>query len=135
MPGLPVRELWLAKANWSGNERHFIAYRDKWANLLEASPSGKQIPLFVSWVHLFPAALEVLMWLDDEAEATDSDYLVSSRARNLMQHVTRDLEIAGIDVSPKRPAPGTAYLPIFAEALESILAMMRAGQLVRSRMG
>ena len=48
-----------------------------------------------------------------------------------MQQVTRDLEIAGIDVSPKRPASGTAYLPVFAEALESVLAMMRSGQLVQ----
>jgi hypothetical protein len=48
-----------------------------------------------------------------------------------MQHVTRDLEIAGIDVSPKHPAHGTAYLPIFAEAVESVLAMMRVGQLVQ----
>ena len=83
----------------------------------------------MSWVHLFPAALELIAWLDDEAEAKDSDYLVSSRARSLMQHVTRDLELAGIDVSSKRPAPGTAYLPVFAEAVASVLAMMHAGQL------
>jgi hypothetical protein len=118
----------VVKARWSGNERHFIAYRDKWATLLEVDPSGMQIPLFVSWVHLFPAALEIIAWLDDEAEAKDSDYLTSSRARSLMQHVTRDLEIAGIDVSPKHPVPGTAYLPVFAEAVESILAMMGVRQ-------
>ncbi len=121
----------VVKTRWSGNERHFIAYRDKWATLLEVGPSGEQIPSFVSWVHLFPAALEILTWLDSAAEANDSDYLISSQARGLMQHVTRDLEIAGIDVSPKRPAPGTAYLPVFAEAVESLLAMMRSGQLVQ----
>jgi hypothetical protein len=59
--------------------RHFTAYRDKWATLLDAGSSGKQIPLFVSWAHLFPAALQILTWLDDEAEAKDSDYLISSR--------------------------------------------------------
>ena len=121
----------VVKARWSGNERHFIAYRDKWATLLEVGPSGGQIPLFVSWVHLFPAALEILTWLDDAAEANDSEYLISSQARSLIQHVTRDLQMAGIDVSPKRPAPGTAYLPVFAETVESVLAMMRSGQLVQ----
>lgn len=125
----------VVKASWSGNERHFIAYRDKWATLLEASPSGRQIPLFVSWVHLFPAALEVLAWLDDEAQAKDSDYLISSRARSLIQRVTRDMEIAGIDVSPRRPAPGTAYLPMFAEVVQSILVMMRVGQLAQGADG
>lgn len=85
--------------------------------------------MFVSWVHLFPAALEILTWLDDAGEANDSEYLVSSQARRLIQHVTRDLEITGIDVTPKHPAPGTAYLPVFAEAVESVLAMMRSGHL------
>jgi hypothetical protein len=121
----------VVKARWSGNERHFIAYRDKWATLLEAGPSGQQIPLFVSWVHLFPAALEILTWLDDAAEANDSEYLISSQARSLIQHVTRDLEIAGLDVSPKLPAPGTAYLPVFAEVVELVLTMMRSGHLVQ----
>ena len=86
------------------------------------------MPSFVSWVHLFPASLAIIAWLDDEATSEDSEYLISSRARSLMQHVTRDLEIAGVDVSPKRPAPGTAYLSTFAEAVESVLAMMRVGQ-------
>jgi hypothetical protein len=119
-----------AKARRSGNARHFIVYRDKWAALLEIGRSGDQIPIFVSWVHLLPAALEILTWLDDQEQAKDSDYLISSRARNLLQHLTRDLEMAAIDTSPKRQALGTAYLPIFAETLASILVMMRVGQLV-----
>ena len=85
----------VVKARWSGNERHFSAVRDKWAPLLEVGTSGKQVPAFVSWVHLFPAALAIFAWLDDEAESGDSDYLISSRARGLMQHVTGDLDIAG----------------------------------------
>jgi hypothetical protein len=30
----------VAKARWSGNERIFLAYRDKWATLLEVGPSA-----------------------------------------------------------------------------------------------
>lgn len=115
------------KARWSGNKRHFIAFKDKWATLLEVGPSGKQMPSFVSWIHLFPASLTILAWLDDEAESNDSEYLLSSQARDLMKHVTRDLEITGIDVSPKRPAPGTAYLSAFAEVVELVLAVMGVG--------
>jgi hypothetical protein len=116
------------KARWSGNERHFIAYRDKWAALLDAGPSAGHMPSFVSWVHLLPAALEIMMWLDNEAESKDSEYLISSRARSLTQHVTRNLEIAGIDFSSERPVHGTAYLLAFAEAVESLLAILGAGQ-------
>jgi hypothetical protein len=116
------------KARWSGNERHFIAYRDKWATLLEVGPSAAYIPTFVSWVHLFPASLEVMDWLENEAETNDSEYLISSRARNLMERVTHDLEMAGLDVSPRHPAHGAAYLSTFADVVESILAKMGVEQ-------
>jgi hypothetical protein len=115
------------KARWSGNERQFITYRDKWATLLEVGPSAKYMPSFVSWVHLFPASLEIIEWLDNEADTEDSEYLISSRARSLMQHVSRNLEIAGVDFAQKRPAHGMAYLSTFAEAVESLLAMMGVG--------
>jgi hypothetical protein len=112
------------KARWSGNERHFVAYRDRWATVLGVGPSAEYIPSFVSWVHLLPASLEIVAWLDAEAEAKRSEYLVSSRSRELMEHVSHNLMMAGLDVSPKRPAHGSAYLSTFADTLESLLAMM-----------
>jgi len=46
------------KAAWAGNGRHFTAYRERWAPLLDlADPAD--MPSFVSWVHLLPAALEI----------------------------------------------------------------------------
>ncbi len=116
------------KARWSGNERHFVAYRDKWATLLDVGPSAEHIPSFVSWVHLLPASLEIIAWLDAEAERNDSEYLVSSRARELMEHVSHHLVMAGLDISPERPVHGTAYLPAFADIVESLLAMMGTEQ-------
>ncbi len=115
-------------AKWSGNERQFSADQDKWAALLEVGRTAKQMPAFVSWVHLLPASLAIIEWLEDVAESRDSEYLISSRARSLMEHVTRDLEIAGIDATAKRPSPGTAYLSVFEEAVESVLATLRVGQ-------
>jgi len=112
------------KARWSGNERHFIAYRNKWATLLEVGPSAEYMPTFVSWVHLLPASLEIRAWLEKEVETNDSEYLISSRARNLMERVTHNLEMAGLDVSSRRPAEGAAYLSTFADAVESLLAKM-----------
>lgn len=116
------------KARWSGNERHFVAYRDKWATFLEVGPSAEHIPSFVSWVHLLPASLEIIAWLDAEAERNDSDYLVSSRARELMERVSHHLMMAGLDVSSERPVHGAAYLSTFADIIESLLAMMGAEQ-------
>jgi hypothetical protein len=53
---------------------------------------------------------------------------ISSRARSLMEGVTRDLELAGVDVTLKRPSPGTTYLSAFADAVESVLTALRVGQ-------
>lgn len=118
----------VVKARWSGNERLFIAYRDKWTNLLEVGPSAKFMPAFEDWVNLFAASLQIVSWLDGEAEAMDSEYLTSSRARELMERVTPYLEAAGLDVRPSQPVHGAAYLSVFADNVEAILAKMGIGQ-------
>jgi hypothetical protein len=114
----------VVKARWSGNERVYLAYRNKWANLLEIGPSAEHMPAFVSWVHLFPPALAIMAWLDNETETTDSEYLISSRSRDLMERVAPDLEMAGIVSEPSRQLHGAAYLSTFADIVESLLAAM-----------
>lgn len=110
------------KATWAGNERHFTAYRDRWTQFLDFAEPG--MPSFVSWVHLLPAALQIIMWLDEKAGTTESDYLIASQARSLVNHITRDLEAAGIDISYRQPAHGTAYLSVFAEISRALLARL-----------
>ena len=110
------------KAAWSGNERHFTAYRERWALLLDLAGPG--MPSFVSWVHLLPAALQIIMWLDEKAGTAESDYLIASQARSLMSRITRDLEAAGIDIPHQRPAHGTAYVSVFAEISHALLARL-----------
>jgi hypothetical protein len=111
------------KAAWAGNERHFTAYRERWAPLLDlAGPAD--MPSFVSWVHLLPAALEIAIWLDEAAGTAESEYLIASQARRLMDRLTRDLEAAGIDLPRRQPAHGTAYLPVFAEISTVLLTRL-----------
>lgn len=113
------------KAAWAGNERHFTAYREKWAKLLDlAGPADT--PSFVSWVHLLPAALEIITWLDDKADSAESEYLIASQARSLMNRLARDLEAADIDIQQRQPAHGAAYLPVFADVSNALLARLRA---------
>jgi hypothetical protein len=117
------------KATWAGNERHFTAYRDRWALLLDlAGPAD--IPSFVSWVHLLPAALEMIVWLDEKAGTAESEYLIASQARSLMNRLARDLDAADIDIQHRQPADGTAYLPVFVETSNALLARLGAGKLV-----
>ena len=65
---------------------------------LGIEPSAAHIPSFVPWVHLLPSLVEVLLWLEREAQAGDSAYLTASRA-----------------------LPGAAYLPAFAELVDALL--------------
>jgi hypothetical protein len=118
----------VVKARWSGNERVYIAYRNKWAELLEAGPSGEYLPRFVSWVHLFPPCLEIMSWLESEAETADSEYLISSRARDLIERVTADLESAGLAFPLSRPLPGAAYLSVFADTVDLLLGKLGVEQ-------
>lgn len=78
-------------AAWSGNERLFTADRSQWAALLGRT----ELPAFVPWTHLLPAALEVICWLDTDSGTTDSDYLIASHARTVMDRITHDLQMAG----------------------------------------
>jgi hypothetical protein len=114
------------KARWSRNERNFIIYRNKWATLLEVGPSAGFLPEFVSWVHLLPASLEIIDWLDRIVVTEDSEYLISSRARDLMERIAPDLETAGLDVLPRFTSHGVSYLPVFVDAVDSLLASMGA---------
>lgn len=116
----------VVKARWSGNERHFIAYRDKWAALLEIGPSSKFLPEFISWVHLLPACLEVIDWLDRVSETENSDYLLSSQARDLIQRIAPDLAFAGLDIQLNFTDHGAAYLPRFLDTVDSLLTKMGA---------
>jgi hypothetical protein len=113
------------KAAWAGNERHFTAYRERWELLLDlAGPAD--LPSFVSWVHLLPAALEIIMWLDGKTGTAESEYLIASQARSLMNRLGRDLEAADIDIQHRQPAHGAAYLPVLAETSNALLARLRA---------
>lgn len=79
------------------------------------------------WTHLLPALLEILAWLESEAETTDSEYLISRSARDLIERVGPDMELAGIVPPPSRSLPGATYLPGFVTAIESALGAIGSG--------
>jgi hypothetical protein len=119
----------VVKARWSRNERVFLAYREKWAELLEIRQSADQMPAFVSWTHLLAGLLAILAWLESEAESTDSEYLISSRARDLMERVGPDIGSAGVVDLPILALPGQVYLPAFVATVDSLLVAIETGSL------
>jgi hypothetical protein len=77
----------------------------------------------VSWTHLLPAALQITQWLDEKAGTAESEYLIASQARSLLDRLARDLEATDINIH-QRPAHGADYLPILAETSDAILAQL-----------
>jgi len=111
-------------ATWRGNERHFRASREPWATLLGLD----DMPVFVSWVHLLPAALEISTWLDEKADSVESDYLLASQARGLIDKMSRDLQTAGVDMPRRSPSDGSASLLTFKTASDTILGILGTAQ-------
>lgn len=122
---LALAETAVVKARWSGNERVFLIDRDEWATLLDLGPKAGSMPAFVSWVHLLPPLVEVLRWLEVESQKGDSEYLTSSRARDLVERIGPDLDVAGLAPPSVRSLPGTSYLPAFVRMVDSLLQAIR----------
>lgn len=115
------------KARRFRNERVFTAYKNKWAELLEIGSSGEFMPRFVSWVHLLPALTDVIEWLDRINESGYSEYMMSSSARDLIERIVPHLELAGLDIEPKTPSHGAAYLSSFVDIVDTVLDITNAG--------
>lgn len=116
------RGFWRDQRHLVGDERHFRARREPWATLLGLD----DMPVFMSWMHLLLAALEISTWLDEKADADESEYLLASHARARMDRVSRDLQTAGVDLPRRYPSDGPAYLPAFESATNTILATLGA---------
>jgi len=52
------------------------------------------------------------------------EYLISSRARDLTERVTADLESVGLAPTLSRPLPGAEYLSVLADTVESLLGRL-----------
>lgn len=112
------------KARRKGNQRVYLVSRDKWSTLLEVGPKGDRLPKAVSWVHLLPALVRVLLWLEQEADIEGSDYMASSRARDLTEQIAPDLEAVGVEFPPPASAAGVSYLAAFEQMIKSLTALL-----------
>ena len=76
------------------------------------------------WSRLLPAALEVIGWLDAESKATDSDYIIASHARTVMDRIAHDLKAAGVATPRGNLTADPSYLPAVLASVDSLLAKL-----------
>lgn len=80
----------------SGREQRYAVDRESWMRLLGIDPG--EMPSHREWPPLLAGVRELLRWLS-QGELDDlSDYLLGSRARDLLEDVRSDFEQAGIPV-------------------------------------
>jgi hypothetical protein len=78
-----------------GNENRFVAPRSRWAEFLGVA----HLPGSRDWPQLFRAYSRVLRWMDDPGNRDLSDYMLSSRARTMVEGIESDLLFAGVPVN------------------------------------
>ncbi len=79
-----------------GGEQRYAIDKEIWAALLQRSPAS--LPGHRDWPQLFSTLRAILRWSREEARTTDSDYLLASGARQLLDQLRPDLSFAGIAI-------------------------------------
>jgi hypothetical protein len=115
----------VVKGRWSKNERVFSAYRDKWATLLERGPTASNLPTFMAWVQLLPALEGVYLWFQSEDLDLASDYILGSRARDLVERIAPLLENLGLAPLEEHGTHGPEFVLHFEELVRALLRLIR----------
>jgi len=105
-----------------GNEGRYGIDLERWAQLLEIEPAA--LPVHRPWPALLTALREVWTWAND-AELDDlSEYILASRARELMDSVGRRLAASGVRLAEKGIAAD--YWLGFVETIDNALRELDA---------
>lgn len=107
-----------------GRPSSFYVDPEPWARVLRSDPS---IPPWHYWSALFPFLTAVDRWGRKAGEEDWTDYVASSRARDLYERHERRLVRAGIESIAPETMRGTRFLGAFHALLLSIRDWIPAG--------
>ncbi len=95
-------------------------HADAWSQLLlDREPDGNAMwPEWRHWIDVFALLSESVRWMD-EPQPT-SDYVQSSRARDLLERHSRAVAINRIRVADPKGFKGQDFLPVFHDSLVSV---------------
>lgn len=108
-----------------GGEQRYTIDKNIWAALLRCS--SETLPGHRDWPQLFSALRSILRWSDGDEHSGDSDYLLASSARQLLDSLRPELSFAGIASQSSITADrATEELERVTGSLLSALRMDRA---------
>ncbi|MGH2878486.1 MAG: hypothetical protein ACRDK4_02625 [Solirubrobacteraceae bacterium] len=103
------------------NEQRYSTDRESWATLLGGAAASS--PVHREWRQLLGALRRILRWLAQEGESGGSEYLRSSRIRDLLETLDPDLAFAGVPVQMSG-SPESIPL-VLEEVIERCLAQLK----------
>ena len=86
------------------SEQRYSTDRKAWARLLNRPVAA--LPLHREWRQLFGSLRRMLRWLARDADPGESEYLRSSRTRDLLEELQPELAFAGVPVEIAGPPEG-----------------------------
>jgi hypothetical protein len=105
-----------------GGEQRYTADHPAWAALLDLEPD--ELPLHRDWPQLLGTLRRILRWSEQPSLKTTSDYLRTSRTRDLLETLSPDLAFAGIATNFKS-SPNDAQSDL-KEVIECLTAGLAA---------
>lgn len=105
-------------------EQRYMADRSAWAGLLGTEPD--KLPVHRDWPQLLTVLRQMLRWVKQPELATMSDYLRTSRAKDLLEIMSSDLAFVGIPTDSGRSTHDTWR--DLEEVIERVLAVIEMGQ-------
>jgi hypothetical protein len=114
----------------AGTPVTFAADHRAWAGVLQSegrvrSSSRGGVPAWRHWSLVFAFLTAVEEWASRAEEGEWTEYVASSRARDLVQEHAPRLQVAGIVLPDPREATGAAYLDDFAAAIHRLATWCR----------
>ena len=78
-----------------GEQRYAINY-EIWGALLQRTPAA--LPVHRDWPQLLGTLRLILRWSAEQEQLRLSEYMRQSGTRQLLTHISRDLEFAGVEI-------------------------------------
>jgi hypothetical protein len=116
-----------------GRPSSFRVDPEPWSDILQfyrldrTPDEGPSLPPWHYWAAIFAFLTAVDDWGRSAEEHDLSEYVASSKARDLYEQHERQLLRAGVDPLPQRAARGTDFLPLFHSLVLETAEVARAG--------
>jgi hypothetical protein len=108
-----------------GSEASYTVDHSAWAPLFRFAPGHR--PTQRDWPQLLRGLRQILQWVEDPKTAELSEYLLVSRAADLLERIEDDLRFAGVRVEPIRAGRPQEAWDGFVRTVRGVLELLDGG--------